>query len=49
MKKNFAISVRVTELLKKAAEKKAREDSRSLAFYVQKVIAADLRASGHLK
>jgi len=49
MKKNTAISVRVPEAVKKAAEKAAKDDSRSLASLVEKLLTEKLRATGYLK
>ena len=48
MRKSEAISVRVSEAVKKAAEAAAAEDSRSVASYVEKLLVADLRAKGFL-
>jgi hypothetical protein len=49
MKKVSAISIRVPESIKRAADKKAQEDARTLASYVYKLLVADLEASGHIK
>lgn len=49
MAKTSAISVRVTDAVKAAAEKAAAEDSRSVASYVEKLLAEHLRAKGYLK
>jgi len=49
VKKDTSIFLRVTEEVKKAADKKARDDCRPLAAYVYKILVEDLRASGHLK
>lgn len=49
MKKNTAISVRVSEAVKRAAEKAAKDDSRSLASLVEKLLAEKLKAMGYLK
>lgn len=48
MTKTSAISVRVPDLLKAAAEKAALEDSRSLASYVEKLLTEHLKAKGYL-
>jgi hypothetical protein len=47
--KNVAISIRVTEDVKKAAEKAAKDDTRSVTSYVEKLIIEDLKAKGYLK
>lgn len=49
MAKTSAISVRVPDAVKKAAEKAAADDSRSLASLVEKILAEWLRANGYLK
>jgi hypothetical protein len=49
MTKDAAISVRVTEAVKKAAEKAARDDNRSVASLVEKFLVEKLRATGYLK
>jgi predicted DNA-binding protein len=49
MKKVSAISIRVPDTIKEAADKKAREDARTLASYVYKLLVDDLQASGHIK
>jgi hypothetical protein len=49
MKKDTAISVRVSEAVKKAAEKAAKDDSRSVASLVEKLLVEKLRAMGYLK
>ncbi|MBX9874651.1 MAG: hypothetical protein K2X84_07320 [Beijerinckiaceae bacterium] len=48
MAKSAAISVRVANDLKKAAEKAAAEDSRSVASLVEKILAEWLREKGYL-
>jgi hypothetical protein len=47
--KNVAISIRVTEEVKNAAEKAAEDDTRSVTSYVEKLIIEDLKAKGYLK
>jgi len=49
MAKNSAISVRVADAVKAAAEKAAAEDSRSVASYVEKLLTEHLNAKGYLK
>ena len=49
MKKSSAISVRVPDVLKRAAEKAARDDTRSLASWVEKALTEKLKAAGYLK
>jgi len=49
MPKTSAISVRVPDEVKAAAEKAAAEDSRSLASYVEKLLTDHLRKQGYLK
>jgi hypothetical protein len=49
MKKNVAISVRVSEAVKQAAERAAKDDTRTVASYVEKLIIDDLKAKGYLK
>ncbi|MGU3537752.1 hypothetical protein [Methylobacterium sp. A54F] len=49
MAKSSAISVRVADTVKAAAEKAAAEDSRSLASYVEKLLTEHLKAKGYLK
>jgi hypothetical protein len=49
MTKTAAISVRVTDQVKAAAEKAATDDSRSVASLVEKVLAEWLKAKGYLK
>jgi predicted HicB family RNase H-like nuclease len=49
MKKNSAISVRVPERLKEAAERAAKDDTRSLASWVEKALTEKLKAAGYLK
>jgi len=48
MAKDAAISVRLQEEVKKAAEKAAQDDSRSLASLVEKVLREWLKANGYL-
>jgi hypothetical protein len=48
MAKTSAISVRVSDQVKAAAEKAASDDSRSVASYVEKLLAEHLRAKGYL-
>jgi hypothetical protein len=48
MPKTSAISVRVAEEIKTAAEKAAAADSRSVASLVEKILAAWLRENGYL-
>jgi predicted HicB family RNase H-like nuclease len=47
--KSVAISIRVTEEVKKAAEKAADDDTRSVTSYVEKLILDDLKTKGYLK
>ncbi len=49
MPKTAAISVRVEPALKEALEEAARRDERTLAQYVERVLAAHLRKEGLLK
>jgi hypothetical protein len=49
MAKTSAISVRVSEQVKQAAEKAAEDDRRSLASYVEKLLVEHLKAKGYLK
>ncbi|MER8560185.1 hypothetical protein [Mesorhizobium sp. M0578] len=49
MAKTSAISVRVTDEIKAAAEKAANDDSRSVASLVEKVLAEWLRLKGYLR
>lgn len=49
MAKNSAISVRVADSVKAAAEKAAAEDSRSVASYVERLLTEHLKAKGYLK
>ena len=48
MAKTSAISVRVPDAVKAAAEKAATEDCRSLASYVEKLLTEHLKAKGYL-
>ncbi len=47
--KNVAISVRVSEAVKAAADKAAKDDTRTVTSYVEKLIVEDLKAKGYLK
>jgi len=47
--KTAAISVRVDDDVKAAAEKAASEDRRTLASYVEKLLVEHLREKGYLK
>jgi hypothetical protein len=47
--KNVAISIRVSEAIKLAAEKVAKDDTRTVTSYVEKLIVEDLKAKGYLK
>ena len=49
MAKSAAISVRVPDAVKAAAEKAAAEDSRSVASLVEKLLTEHLKAKGYLK
>ncbi|WP_198024716.1 hypothetical protein [Bradyrhizobium sp. Cp5.3] len=49
MVKTSAISVRVSDEVKAAAEKAAADDCRSVASYVEKLLADHLRKQGYLK
>ena len=49
MAKSSSISVRVTDAVKKATEKAALEDRRSVASTVEKALVEHLRAKGFLK
>lgn len=48
MAKTSAISVRVTEATKEAATKAAKDDARSVASYVERLLTEHLTASGYL-
>jgi hypothetical protein len=48
MTKTSAISVRVTDDVKAAAEKAAADDSRSLASLVEKILREFLKKNGYL-
>lgn len=48
MAKNSAISVRVPDKVKEAAERAAAEDSRSVASLVEKILADWLKSKGYL-
>jgi hypothetical protein len=47
-KKNIAISIRVSEDIKAAAEKAAQDDTRTVTSYVERLIVEDLKAKGYL-
>jgi hypothetical protein len=49
MTKTSAISVRVPDEVKAAAEKAAADDSRSVASLVEKLLTDHLRKTGYLK
>lgn len=49
MAKTSAISVRVSDDVKTAAEKAAAEDSRSVASFVEKLLTDYLKKTGYLK
>ncbi len=49
MAKTSAISVRVPDAVKEAAEKAAEADSRSVASLVEKVLTDFLRKAGYLR
>jgi hypothetical protein len=49
MAKTSAISVRVSDEVKVAAEKAAAADSRSVASFVEKLLTDHLRKQGFLK
>jgi hypothetical protein len=49
MVKTSAISVRVSDEVKAAAEKAAEADSRSVASFVEKLLTEHLRKAGYLK
>jgi hypothetical protein len=49
MAKTSAISVRVSDKVKEAAERAAEADSRSTASLVEKILTEWLRQNGHLK
>ena len=49
MAKTSAISVRVPDAVKAAAEKAAADDSRSVASLVEKLLSEHLKAKGYLK
>ncbi len=48
MARTASIGIRVEPALKEAAEKKAKEDRRTLAAYIEKILVEDLEKSGHL-
>jgi hypothetical protein len=47
--KTSAISVRVSDQVKAAAEKAAADDHRSVASYVERLLVEDLKKKGFLK
>ncbi|WP_167630829.1 hypothetical protein [Leisingera sp. ANG-S] len=49
MARTSAISVRVTEETKKAVEKAAAQDDRSVASYVERLLIAHLKEQGYLQ
>jgi hypothetical protein len=49
MNKNAAISIRVPDRVKKAAEKAATDDNRPLASLVEKILIDWLKEAGYLK
>ena len=49
MAKTSAISVRVSDDVKAAAEKAADADGRSLASYVEQLLVKRLKAEGYLR
>jgi uncharacterized protein (DUF1778 family) len=49
MARTSAISVRVTEETKKAVEKAAAEDDRSVASFVERLLIAHLKEQGYLQ
>ena len=49
MTRDFAISIRVEADVKKAAEKAAEADHRSVASLVEKLLIEHLKAGGYLK
>lgn len=48
MVKTSALSVRVSDDIKEAVEKAAKEDDRSAASYVERVITQHLKEKGYL-
>ncbi|MUZ63500.1 YlcI/YnfO family protein [Agrobacterium vitis] len=48
MAKTSALSVRVPDEVKEAAEKAAKDDGRSLASYVERVLVQHLKDKGYL-
>jgi hypothetical protein len=48
MAKTAAISIRVSDAIKTAVEKAAADEERSVAWYVEKVLADHLKAKGYL-
>ena len=49
MQKTSAISVRVSDALKKAVSEAAQDDGRSIASYVGRIITAHLIENGYLE
>jgi hypothetical protein len=47
--KTSAISIRVSDQVKDAVEKAAADDSRSVASFVEKLLAAHLKEKGYLQ
>lgn len=47
MTKNAALSIRVPEELKRAVERAAKEDDRSVASYIERVLASHLTTQGY--
>lgn len=48
MTKSAALSIRISEDLKAAIEKAAKDDERSIAFFVEKALRAYLTEKGYL-
>ncbi|WP_297323052.1 hypothetical protein [uncultured Bartonella sp.] len=48
MAKTSAISVRISDEIKIAIDKAAKDDDRSTASYVERLLAAHLREKGYL-
>lgn len=49
MAKSAAISVRVSDELKKAVEDAAKEDNRTVAAFVELLLTKHMKETGHLK
>lgn len=49
MAKTEALSLRVSEDLKKALQKAASDDDRTIAQYVERVLSRHLREAGYLQ